>query len=139
MKGIMDLVGRVFLAVIFLYDAYDNLAFSSETKRKMVEYGLTWQTDFLFNTASVILILGGILVLIGYRSSFGALLLLIYYLPLTLIVHSFWNDPIAIQRVQAELFMKNISICGGLMILFVNGSGPISVKRLFATSRVPGA
>jgi putative oxidoreductase len=139
MKGITDLIGRIFLAVIFLYDAYDNLAFSSETKKKMIEYGLTWQTDFLFNTASIILVLGGILVLIGYRASFGALLLLCYYLPLTLIVHSFWNDPISIQRVQAELFMKNISICGGLLIVLVNGSGPISVKRLFATSRVPGA
>jgi putative oxidoreductase len=139
MKAVLDLIGRIFIAVIFLYDAYDNLMFAKETKRKMIEYGLTWQTDFLFNTASFILVLGGVLVLIGYRSSFGALLLLLYYIPVTMIAHSFWNDPIAIQRIQAELFMKNISICGGLLMILVNGSGPISVKRLFATSRVPGA
>jgi putative oxidoreductase len=138
MKAVLDLMGRIFLSVTFIFEAYDSIAFARDTKAKMIAYGITWQTDFLFLVGVVILTLGGILVLIGYRASFGAILLLLYYLPTTFIVHSFWNDPAIIERDQSILFMKNISICGGLLMVLVNGSGPISVKRLFATFKVPG-
>jgi putative oxidoreductase len=54
-------------------------------------------------------------------------------------VHSFWNDPIEVRRLQAILFMKNIAITGGLLMILVNGSGRYSIRRLFATTRVRGA
>lgn len=67
---------------------------------------------------------------------FGAILLILYYLPVTLIVHSFWNDPVKVQRIQAIMFMKNIAIMGGLLMIIVNGSGRYSIKRLLATLKV---
>ncbi len=139
MKDWIDLLGRVLLSIIFLFDAYDSIVYFKATQEKMTSYGLVWQQDLLLYSAIFLLLLGGTLVLIGYRSSFGALLLLLYWLPITFIVHSFWNDPIEIQREQSILFMKNIAIAGGLMIILVNGSGRYSVRRLFATFRVPGA
>jgi putative oxidoreductase len=35
--------------------------------------------------------------------------------------------------------MKNIAITGGLLMVWVNGAGRYSIKRLFATFRVPNA
>ncbi|MCB0627354.1 MAG: DoxX family protein, partial [Saprospiraceae bacterium] len=70
---------------------------------------------------------------------FGVLLLLLYWLPVTFIVHSFWNDPEPEKRLQAILFMKNIAVVGGLLMVWVNGSGRFSIRRLFATTRVPGS
>lgn len=99
-------------------------------------YGLTWRQDLLLVGAIILLVLGGLMVLIGYRSSFGAILLILYYLPVTLIVHSFWNDPVKVQRIQAIMFMKNIAIMGGLLMIIVNGSGRYSIKRLLATLKV---
>jgi len=78
-----------------------------------------------------------VLILIGYRSSFGAVLLLLYWVPVTFIVHSFWNDPEPVRRLQAILFMKNVAIIGGLLMVLVNGSGRYSVRRLFAKIKVP--
>jgi len=52
-------------------------------------------------------------------------------------LHDWWNDPIEIQREQSILFMKNVAIIGGLLLVFVNGSGRYSIKRLFATTKVP--
>ena len=136
MKDVTDLIARVFISLIFLFEAYDSIKYFKSTKALMTEYGITWQQDFLLSGAIFLLILGGILVLIGYRSGFGAILLLLYWVPVTFIVHSWWNDPIEIQREESIEFMKNIAIIGGLLMIFVNGSGRFSIRRLFATTRV---
>lgn len=136
MKDVIDLIARILIACIFLFEAYDSTKYFKSTKNIMTEYGITWQQDILLMVAIFLLILGGTLVLIGYRSNFGAILLLIYWIPVTFIVHSWWNDPIEIQRAESVAFMKNIAIMGGLMMIFVNGSGKYSIKRLFATTRV---
>ncbi|MEZ5042709.1 MAG: DoxX family protein [Saprospiraceae bacterium] len=137
MKDLADLIGRILVSIIFLVEAYDSLTYSQQTKNTMAEYGITWQPDLLLVGSIFVLALGGILILIGYRSSFGALLLLLYWVPVTFIVHSFWNDPAELQRQESIAFMKNIAIMGGVIIIWVNGSGRYSVKRLFATARVP--
>ncbi len=139
MKDIIDLIARILLAFIFLYEAYDSITYFKSTKAMMTEYGLTWRQDLLLSGAIFGLILGGTLILIGYRSGFGSFLVLLYWIPVTFIVHSFWNDPQEIRRVEAIHFMKNLAITGGLLMVWVNGSGRYSVKRLFATFRVPGA
>lgn len=139
MKDLYDLIGRILIAFIFLYDAFDSIVYFRETKATMAEYGLTWQPDLLLYGGIFLLVLGGVLVLIGYRPALGAGLLLLYWIPVTFIAHSFWNDPEPERRLQAILFMKNLAIAGGLLIILVNGSGKYSIKRLFATARVPGA
>jgi len=139
MKDIIDLIGRVFISFIFLFEAYDSIFYFKDTLIKMQEYGLTWNPRLLLYASIFLLVLGGILVLIGYRSGFGATLLLLYWIPLTFVVHSWWNDPEDIKRIQSILFMKNLAIAGGLLVVVVNGSKRWSVKRLFATTRVPGA
>jgi putative oxidoreductase len=138
MKPIFDLIGRIFVSFIFLYEAYDSIFYFKETKEKMTYFGLTWQQDLLLVGAIVLLVLGGTLVSIGYRSSLGAILLMLYWIPLTFIIHDFWNYDEPEKRFQAMLFMKNIAITGGLLIILVNGSGRYSIKRIFATTRVPG-
>ena len=136
MKDVADLIARILIACIFLFEAYDSTKFFKSTKEIMTAYGITWQQDILLSGAIFLLILGGTLVLIGYRSGFGAILLLLYWIPVTFIAHSWWNDPIELQREESYAFMKNIAIIGGLMMIFVNGSGKYSVRRLFATTRV---
>lgn len=138
MKDITDLIGRVLLSFIFLFEAYDSIRYFQSTQEIMTDYGITWRQDLLLSGTIFVLITGGILILIGYRSSLGALLLLLYWVPVTFIVHSFWNDPPDMVRFQSIQFMKNIAIIGGLLMVLVNGSGRYSIKRLFATSWVPG-
>ena len=139
MKDLLDLVGRVLISFIFLFDAFDSIFYFKDTKETMASYGLSWNQDLLLFGGIFLLLVGGTVVLIGYMSSFGAILLLLYWVPVTFIVHSFWNDPDDIRRFQSVMFTKNMAIVGGLLMVLVNGSGRYSVRRLFATSRVPGA
>lgn len=98
----------------------------------MTEYGVTWNQDFLMYASILLLVIGGILILIGYRTSLGAICLLLYWIPLTFTLYSFWNDPEEIRRLNSLMFMKNMAIVGGLLMLYVNPSGRYSVKRIFA-------
>lgn len=137
MRDIADLLGRICLSLIFVYEALDTILFFENTKRTMTTYGITSNQDFLLGSLIFILILGALLVLIGYFASFGALLLLLYWLPFTLIVYSFWNDHPSVQRLNALYFMRNIAVCGGLLMLMANGAGKYSVKRLIHVLRLP--
>lgn len=139
MKHVFDLLGRLFLSFIFFYEAYDMIKFSKETKIIMTSYGLTWRQDMLLYGAIFCLILGGALILTGYRAKLGTFLLLLYWVPVTFIVHDFWNFPEEQHRAEGIHFMKNMAIIGGLLMVFANGVGKYSVKRLFATSRVRNA
>lgn len=139
MKGIMDLLGRMCLSLIFFYEAYDSIRHFQGTEEIMTQYGITWRQDLLLVGSICALVLGSVLMLIGYRSSLGAALILMYWIPATFIVHSFWSYPEDMQREQSIHFMKNIAIVGGLFTVLVNGSGKYSIRRMFATSKVRGA
>jgi len=136
MKDIADLIGRFCISAIFLYEAYDSLIYFNTTKQTMTEYNLVWQQDLLLIGAISFLIIGGICVLIGFKASFGAILLLLYWVPVTLTLYSFWDDPMPIRRINSTHFMKNLAIMGGLLIIAVNGSGKYSVKRLLSYTKI---
>ncbi len=136
MRDITDLMGRIFLSAIFIFEAIDSTLYFGKTQQIMTQHGLTWNQDMLLYGAIFLLYLGGILVLLGYRSTLGAILLLIYWAPVTFIVHDFWNSPQEDLRLESILFMKNMAIIGGLLMLVGKGSGRYSMRRLLATTRV---
>lgn len=136
MRDITDLIGRIFLATIFIFEAVDSTLYFEKTKQAMTVNGLNWNQEMLLYGAIFLLILGGLMVLFGYRSTVGAILLLMYWVPVTFIVHDFWNYPKEELREQSILFMKNIAIIGGLLMLAGKGSGRYSIKKLLATTRV---
>ncbi|MBK8556545.1 MAG: DoxX family protein [Lewinellaceae bacterium] len=136
MRDIIDLIGRIFLSAIFLFEAIDSALFFEKTKNTMMQYGMTWNQDLLLYGAILFLTLGGLMVLLGYRTTLGAILLLVYWAPVTFIVHAFWAYPPDQIRLQSILFMHDIAIIGGLLMLVGKGSGRYSIKRLFATTKV---
>lgn len=138
MKDFADLLGRVLMSIIFFFEVYDTLGFWESTKDTMTAYNITWNQDLLLIGAMTLLILGSIMVLIGYYANVGAVLLLMYLVPFTFIVFSFWNDAIEIRRVNSLGFARNLAICGGLLILIANGgAGRFSIKRMVHVLRLP--
>jgi len=137
MRDITDLIGRIFLSAIFIYEAVDSILYFGKTKEVMTEYGLTWNQDFLLCGAIFLLGMGGLMVLFGYRTTLGCIMLLLYWVPVTLIVHDFWNsDTDLAMRYDSIFFMKDFAIVGGLLMLVGKGSGRYSIRSLFATTRV---
>mgnify|MGYP002414162974 CR=1 FL=1 len=77
------------------------------------------------------------MVIIGYYASIGALLLFIYWLVFTIVVYSFWNEPEETKSLYMVSFMRNLALCGGLLILVANGAKQFSVKRILHVMRLP--
>lgn len=137
MKDYADLIARIIIAFIFLYEAYDSIVYFKATKETMTAYGITWRQDLLLTAVIFFLIVGSILVLIGYYASIGGFMILLYWLPFTFIVYSFWNDPEEVQRINSMYFMRNLGMVAALMLLIANGAGRYSVNRVIHVLRLP--
>lgn len=137
MKDYIDLLARICISFIFLYEAYDSIVFFKNTKETMTAYGIHWNQDVLLIGLIFVLILGGLMILIGYYASIGAFLILLYWLPFTLIIYSFWDDPIELRRVNSLYFMRNLGTMAALLLLMANGAGNFSVKRILHVLRLP--
>jgi putative oxidoreductase len=71
---------------------------------------------------------GGLSILLGYRARIGASLLIAFLLPVTFLMHRFWSvaDPMMAQT-QLAMFMKNMALVGGALLIICFGAGPISL------------
>ena len=137
MYHLFDLIGRIMMSAIFVFEAIDSIMYAEQTKSTMADYGILWKQDLLLYGSITILIIGALMLLVGYRIKFGVWLLLIYWIPVTCLVYSFWNDPVETQRLNAIFFMRNIAIAGGLLIIAANGAGKYSIKRIMQVSKIP--
>jgi Predicted membrane protein len=137
MKDYVDLLARICIAFMFLYEAYDSIVFFKQTKETMTAYGIHWNQDMLLIGVILCLVVGSLMILIGYYASIGGFLVLLYWLPFTFIVYSFWNDAIEIRRLNSLYFMRNMGVAAALMLFMANGAGRFSVRRIIHTLRLP--
>ena len=72
MKNLTDLLGRMLLSFIFLYEAYDIASYVHHTKGVMMQYGIVWRQELLIYGAITFLSVGGLMILSGYRAKLGA-------------------------------------------------------------------
>jgi putative oxidoreductase len=80
--------------------------------------------------SGVIATLGAISIILGFKARWGAWLIVLFLIPVTLMMHDFWTvtDP-QMRGMQMAMFMKNISMLGGALLITYFGSGPLSVDR----------
>lgn len=75
--------------------------------------------------AATIVELGcGILILFGFQVRLAALLLCLYLIPTTFLFHNFWDLEGVAKQTQMIMFLKNLSIFGGGLLLLAFGTGP---------------
>jgi putative oxidoreductase len=70
---------------------------------------------------------GGIAILLGWRTRFGALLLFVFTLLVTFAIHHFWSYPSTAAQMQMIQFMKNLAILGGCLYIICFGAGGYSI------------
>lgn len=122
------LVGRILIAVIFIISGWGKIGGFEGTVGYMASKGLPMPQVLLVLT--ILLELGGgLMIAAGYKARWVALLFFLWLIPTTFIFHAFWGiDPkeAATQRIQ---FLKNVSIMGGMLMVYAFGPGAYSVDR----------
>ena len=119
--------GRVLFVLIFLTAAPRH--FMHEGIAHAAARGVP-AAGILVPLSGVMAIVGGLSVALGYRSRWGAWMLVAFLLPVTLMMHAFWKmrDP-AEAHIQQAMFAKNVSMLGGALLITQFGAGRISVDE----------
>lgn len=118
----LSLVGRLLLALLFLPAGFGKLTGFAGTVGYIASVGLPLpQVGAVL--AIVVEILGGIALIVGFRTRLAALVLAAFTLVASIFFHAFWAAPADQQFVQQLMFFKNIAVVGGLLTLAAWGAG----------------
>ncbi|MDP3940241.1 MAG: DoxX family protein [Deltaproteobacteria bacterium] len=121
-----SLIGRILLSLIFVLAGFGKIGDWSATADYMASRGMPAIPFFLTMTILVETV-GGLSLLLGYRTKAAALALFLFLVPATLLFHNFWTYPEELQKIQMIMFLKNLAIMGGLLTIAAAGPGPISL------------
>lgn len=116
---VLALVGRLFIAIIFLASAFGKITNFDGTLQFMEAHGMP-AVNLLCVAAIALESLGAISVILGYKTRWGAAGLAVFLVAATAVFHTG-----ADQRIQ---LLKNLSILGGLLSLVSHGPGEISLE-----------
>lgn len=122
------LAARLLLALLFLIFGWGKLLDFSGTVQSMTHAGAPLPA--LAAVIAVIMeLFVGIAIVLGLATRPLAVLLALYTLGTALIGHHYWSMA-GMMRLQNEInFYKNISIIGGLLVLYVAGAGRYSIDH----------
>ena len=122
MNKAIELLGRLFLGHIFLLAGLNKIgAGYAGTAGYMDSMGIP---GGLLPAVIALEIVGGLMVIAGFKVKWAAYALAGFTLMAGIIFHSNLAD-----QMQMILFMKNISITGGLLLLSVHGAGELSIDN----------
>ena len=124
-KGAIVVLGRALFALIFLMSGFGH--FSKQTIAYAAAQGVPL-ASLAVPLSGVLALAGGLSILFGYRAKLGAWLIVLFLVPVSLMMHKFWTvtDPMMAQ-MQMIMFMKNVSMLGGALLISQFGSGPFSL------------
>ena len=125
-KTPLVVVGRVLLALMFILAGFSKLADIGGTAGYIASGGLPFATA-LAVIVGLLELFGGIAIAIGFQARWAALALGLFTVAASLLFHKFWAVPAEQAFVQQLMFMKNLSVAGGLFIVAALGAGPASV------------
>ena len=123
-KNASELTGRILLSVLFLLSGLGKIGAYAATAAYMSSVGVP---GVLLPVVIATEVLGAIAIILGWQTRITALLLAGYSLLAALIFHANFAD-----QIEMVLFLKNVSIAGGFLLLVANGAGALSVDRRLA-------
>ena len=124
------LAARLFLATLFLIFGWRKVRDYSGTVSQMVQDGLPMPV--LATAVAIFMELPvAFAIAAGAFTRPAALLLALYTLGTSLVEHRYWRTTGADQLDRMEAFYKNLSIIGGLLLLYLTGAGKYSLDALW--------
>ena len=118
---IVEVFGRIFISALFLIEAVRKFFNPDMSMIYMSDHGVP---EFLFYPSIAFEIIIPLLLVVGYKTRIAASLLAVFVLTVTLIFHS---HHIIDDGMQLTIFLKNLAIIGGLLLIISNKSQICSV------------
>ena len=124
---ILFLIGRVLFSILFLMSALNHFQHLEGMAQYAGSKGVP-MPKLATGGTGVLLLLGGLSVLLGIYPTIGLILLLVFLVPTSILMHDFWamEDP---QQRQMEMinFQKNMALAGACLMLLLVEAWPIAI------------
>jgi putative oxidoreductase len=121
MNQYLNLVGRILLALIFLIAGAGKISNPAGTMQYMQAMGVP---TVLFWPTVALEVFGGVAIVIGYQTRVAALALAGFCLVSALLFHRQFGD-----QMQMIMFLKNLAMTGGFLLLASTGATAFSVDQ----------
>ena len=121
MANVIDLLGRIFISVLFFLNGIFKIRNYDGTIEWMETYDLP---GIMIIPAIIIEIVAPILIVIGYKTKIAAAFLFLFCVSTAFIFHNDFGD-----QIQLTAFLKNIALAGGFMFLIANGAKDYSLDK----------
>ncbi len=115
------LAGRVLLAIMFVASGYGKIGGYEGTQGYMESMGVP---GMLLPLVIVLELGGGLAIIAGWQTRMVAILLAGFCLLSALIFHLDFAD-----RMQSIMFMKNLAVAGGFLVLAAYGPGALALDN----------
>lgn len=115
--NVVYLLGRIVLGGFFLMNAMNHFRQSQMMAGYAGSKGVPAAKLAVLGTG-VQMLVGGLMLLVGWQVWVGALILILFLVPVAFVMHNFWavQDPQA-RMMEMVQFMKNLAIAGALLMI----------------------
>lgn len=128
----LPLIGRILFTLIFIMSGFGHIFSAGQMAGYAEQMGVPF-ASVMVPLTGIMILLGAFSIILGYKVKWGALLIIIFLIPTTFIMHPFWKiaDPMQSQ-MNMIMFMKNISMLGGAILIYYFGSGTLSIDKKYS-------
>jgi len=119
----LSLLARIGLSAIFMWSGINKIIDPAAAQKNMTAHGMPLTLIFLVG-AIALEILGGLSVLLGIKTQWGAAMLIVFLIPATLIFHTNFST-----ELEQAMFLKNLAMLGGLLMLIQYGGGDLVLLK----------
>ena len=121
MELYFSLLGRILIALPFIMSGINKIINYGAFENYMSSAGIS---SNMLPIVIIIEILAPLFIIVGWRSRISAILLAVFSICAAIIFHSDFSN-----QMQMGMFMKNLMIAGGLLILASMGPGQFSINK----------
>jgi putative oxidoreductase len=123
-RDLIILVGRISLGWIYMQSGWRKIFDMGAVAATYPARGLP---EFMAYVATPIELFVGLFLIIGFATRYSAFVILIFTIVASFSSHAYWTFPEAQRMAQLTQFWKNMSMKGGLILLFITAGGRYSV------------
>ena len=124
---IVEFCGRIFLSALFLIEGVKKISMQESVVMYMEDYGVP---GILFIPSIILEILFPLLIIVGYKTKFAALIMTLFTFTVAIIFHTDFHED-----MQLVFFLKDLAIAGGFMMIFAYGANKISLDNFLKSKQ----
>ena len=122
-QKVTTLVGRILLSLIFVMSGLGKLADHTGTVGYINSVGAP-MPEIAYWLAVIVEVGFGLALLVGFKAKIAAIGLAVFTLAAAFLFHNNFAD-----QMQMIMFLKNITIVGGLLLIVAHGAGGFSIDN----------